>query len=339
MVLIYKTNKFMARKILVALIHPDEFNQFIPFNGYINSIKNNFDYVVGVVPENPLILLSSANEYYTIKNESMNELKYPQVLDTSTRLNNAFINKCVAQVLNDFKNDDLTFISWQPTNYHEGVLTKNMINTDVYRVSFKWAQEWYKTKQLICPTEQTYNRIKERYQHLFDSNTFILLSRNFKNKATIHNSDSIIINFQDLVAFLTTKLTIINIGFPPVSCNLNDNYYELNESFTQDELLSLFYLSKGVIFQADSGGFLAHYASNIDSFILTSQWSLAGEYDNFDIISHKTDEVPTVQLNRYIKTIHNANQPNNFPAITNILLNHHQIRTLKFSESKKITYV
>lgn len=327
-------------KILVAVIHPDEWNQYIPFNGYINSIKNNYDHVIGIVPENAVLLLSEADEYYTIKNSDLNELRYPVVLDTGSRLNHDFVNKCTEQVITDFKNDELIFLSWQPTKYHNGIVSEEMPVADQYRIAFKYAQSWYKTGKLICPTEKTFLKIKEKYSNIVNDKTFVILSRNFKNKALLHNSETMMPNFKGLLKYLSGNgIKLINIGFPPVSCDINDNYFEINEPLTQDELVSIFYLTNGVIMQADSGGFLAHFASNIDSFILTHQWMLDGESDNFEIISYKNKIVDTVSLLPYINTINNIDLPDNFEAIKNILYEYKIKRELKFSEEKRITYV
>lgn len=327
-------------KILIAAIHPDEWNQYIPFNSYISQVKNNYDYIIAAVSENAAILLSEADEFYTVKNSDLNEFQYPAILDTGERSNHNFVNTCVDQIINDFKNDDLTFLSWQPTKYHEGIINSSMPVSDQYRIAFKYAQDWYKSGKLIYPTEKTYNRIKEKYSNIINDKTFVILSRNFKNKALLHNSETMIPNFKGLLKYLPENgIRLINIGFPPVNCSVTDNYFEINEPLTQDELVSIFYLTNGAIMQADAGGFLAHFASNIDSFILTHQWTLDGESNNFEIISHKNKTVNTTSLIPYLNTINDINQPDNFEAIKNILFNHITKRDLKFSKEKKITYV
>lgn len=322
----------MSKNILVAIIHPDEWNQFIPFSGYLQGIKNNYDYVIGVVPEAPLILLE-ADEYYTVKNEDLKGLRYPGVLDTPNRVNHNFINKCVERVIRDFKNDKLTFISWQATKYHRGVLPT--VNVDIYKKTFKCAQDWYKTKKLIYPTEEAYNRVKAKYGHLFDNNSFVVVSRNFKKKALVENTATLIVNFDKMMEFLTdNKMKIINVGFPPAHCSIdNGNYHEINDPMSQDELVGLFYLAKGVMLPASSAGWLAHFASNVDVFALTAQWGPD------DMISHKSSEVSTGQLHQYLKLIQVLDREDNFQAVFDTLSNHKTTRKLKFADKKKITYV
>lgn len=330
----------MKRKILVALMHPDEWNQYIPFNGYIKSIKDNYDYIISVAAENPLHLLSEADEYYTIKNSDLKHLGYPTILDSPIRTNDLFIEKCCEQILKDFPEDNLTLISWQKTKYHGGIIKSSMSTNEQYRVAFKYAQAWYDAQKLIYPTENVYNNIKQKYGHLFNDDTFIVISRNYKNKATIQNTNSIVTNFYDLLKFLTHRgLQIINIGFPPVNCQIENNYVEINEPLTQNELFSLFYLAKGVMLSASSGGFVSHYASNSDFFILADQWSLPGEFENFDVVSKKTKTVPTIHLMKYLKHIYDLKKENNFEMIYDILKNHQQQRKLVFSLEKKITFV
>ena len=262
-------------RVLIAAIHPDEWNSYIPFDGYIKTIKHNYNYIVGVVAEYPAILISEADEYYTISNDKMiRSRSYPYVLDTDIRRNNEFVNTCVSQAVNDFKNHNLDIIYWQNTDNHTGVLDKEIIrsNTNDYRMSFYYAQQWYKSNSLICPTIKTFNNIKQKYSKLFDDKTFIITTRNYSFKSSSWNT-AVLPCFYELLEFLTNNnIKIINIGFPPVHCNFTSNYCEINEQLTQDELVSLFYLAQGVLLQACSTGFLAHYASNVDSFILTEQW-------------------------------------------------------------------
>ena len=328
-------------KILVALIHPEEWNQYIPFNGYISTIKNNYDYVIGVVAEKPLILLSEVDECYTIT-DGLCGTSYPSILDTSSRENHQFINKCVEQIKQDFSEDELTFISWQKTAHHTGIIDIHSRNpSEVYRTSFGYAQVWYKLHKTIQPTEKTFINISKKYGHLFDDKTFILLSRNFKNKSPIHNSKTCIINFEPLLDFLVNNgIRIINIGFPPANCNIiNDNYVELNLPLTQDELFSLFYLSRGVILGANAGGFVSHLSSNNDMFTLTDEWKIPPDYSIFELIKHKVATVDTIPLHNKLKLINTLDVDDDFGGILEILNNHKTKRILNFDEPKKITYV
>jgi hypothetical protein len=326
----------MNRKVLIALMHPDEWNQYIPFNGYIASIKKDYDHVVAVVERNPMALLSEADEYYTVKNTL-----YPGILDSSSRVNNSFINKCVEKVKEDFKDDELTFVSWQKTNYHGGIVNILGPAIHVYTTSFKYAQDWYKSGGLIYPTADAYNRMKDKYSGIFNENTFVVLTRNFKNKAVGGNTKRIIPGFEELINHLTTNgIKIVNVGFPPCNCNIdNENYVELNDPFSQDELLGLFYLSQGVLLQANAGGFVGHLASNADMFPLTHEWFSIDDTESFELIKYKTKKVKTMQMKNFLRLQHLPDSKDNFGAILSELKNHKSTVDKIFQEPKKITYV
>lgn len=328
------------RKILVASIHPEEWNQYIPFNGYISTIKRDYDHVVGVVAYNPLILLSEADEYYTVENGSSG-FAYPALLNTSARENHGFIDKCISQIKKDFQSDELHFVSWQDTHETKGVVNIHGNAAVVYRKSFSCAQDWYKSGKLIRPTLSSYNSISSKFGHLIAEDTFIVLTREYSNKAPIHNTKTSIPNFELMIKFLVENgIKILNIGFPPATCSItSENYAEFNQPLTQDELVSLFYLSKGVLMQADAGGFVGHFASNCDFFILTDQWSLDGEFSNFDILPHKTKEVDTISLKEHLKLLTTPNNPDNFQAILDTLKNYNPKKVKTFQEEKKITFV
>lgn len=323
------------KKTLIALIHPDEWNQYIPFNGYLSSIKHDYKNIIGVVSENAISLISEADEYFTIKNDNLKNLGYPQILETKHRANHDFINKCTEEILKSYSKDEIDIISWQPTKYHKGILTKNLVNTHVYIKTFEYAQKWYKTGKLIYPTEETYSKIKNKYGHLFaNDDVYVLISRNFKNKARANNTHERVPNFKEMITHLVSNnIKIINIGFPPSPCEIeSDNYIEIDDRLTQDELISIFYMAKGVLLPADSSGFVSHYASNADIFTITNQWGLPGYGNIFDIISTKTKEVPSVNLAQLIVN-------NNFDEIENILKNHKRIRKNVYTSLKKITFV
>ena len=77
------------KKILLALTHPDEWNQLLPFNSYIKSIKDNYEKVIAVVPYKGYVVISEADEIITVNDGDF--FSYPNVLDTPNRKNEAFI--------------------------------------------------------------------------------------------------------------------------------------------------------------------------------------------------------------------------------------------------------
>jgi len=323
----------MNNKILVAMIHPEEWNQYIPFDGYLKSIKNNYSKIICVVHEYAKIFITSADIIYTMKNSEM-DIKYPAFLDTNVRENHYFIDKCIDEIKKDFPNEELEFVSWQSTSHHSGIVDIRYA-TQTYKTSFKYAQEWYKSGSLVYPTEKTFNKIKLKYGGIFDKKTFIILTRNFKNKASVYNTSNFMPEIDNFVNhLLDNDLKIINIGFPPHNCNIkNSNYIEIDDDLSQDELISLFYLSNGVLIQGNAGGFVSHFSSNVDMFIYSDQWYMPGEFESFDLISHKNKSVKTIDITKY------TDNPENFKIISDILTNHKKSHKLLFSDKKETKYI
>jgi hypothetical protein len=327
----------MNNKILVAMIHPEEWNQYIPFDGYLKSIKNNYSKILCVVHEYAKIFITSADVIYTMKNSEM-DIKYPSFLDTSVRENHFFIDRCVEEIKKDYPTENLEFVSWQGSNHHSGIVDIRYA-TETYQTSFKYAQEWYKSGNLVYPTEETFNKIKLKYEKPFDEKTYIILTRNFKNKANVYNTSHFMPEIDKFINhLLKNNLKIINIGFPPHNCDvINDNYVEICEDLSQDELLSLFYLSNGVLIQGNAGGFVSHFSSNIDMFVYSDQWYLPDQFESFDLISHKNKSVKSIDISKYTES--NDNLELNYQIVSDILTNHKKTTKLLFSDKKETKYI
>jgi hypothetical protein len=135
-------------------------------------------------------------------------------------------------------------------------------------------------------------------------------------------------------------LNIVNIGFPPHNCDVqSNNYMEISDDLSQEELLSLFYLSRGVLMQANAGGFVSHFSSNVDMFFYSEQWFLPGEFDNFDLLSHKNKLVSTEDISQHIKPIDGVDVDMKFYSIVKLLTNHKKKFNLLFSDDKPTIYV
>lgn len=91
--------------------------------------------------------------------------------------------------------------------------------------------------------------------------------------------------------------------------------------------------------QSDAGGFVSHFSSNSDFFILTDQWYFAGEFDSFDILSHKTKDVDTIDISKYLKTLANPDNADDFESILLELKSHNSKKSIIFEKEKKITFV
>lgn len=288
------------KKILLALTHPDEWNQLLPFNSYINSIKDNYEKVIAVVPYKGYIVITDADEIVTVKDGDL--FSYPNILETPHRRNNQFLDKCVNYCITKYGKENLEIKSWQKTDYHDGVVDEfNKPIYEYYKTSFNYVKNFLETESTIKPTKVVFQQINSKYGYLFDDKTFIVMTRNFTNKSTVHNTIHSVPDLEEKLKYLIDNgLKIINIGFPPQHYDINENYIELYENLTQDELISLFYLSRGILISADAGGFATHYGSNVDFYLMTGEWSLLNPDVSIGVVgSKKTNS--TIFINNLTK--------------------------------------
>lgn len=278
-------------KKLLALTHPDEWNQLLPFNSFIRNLKdsNNYDYVIAVVPYKGYIVISEADEIITIKDGDL--FSYPSILEKlDTRRNDEFLSRCVNFCFEKYGSENIDIKSWQNTEFDTGVVDEvNRPPIDYYLNSFNYAKNFFDNGLTIKPTKKVFELVEKKYSHLFDDNTLIIITRNFTNKANIHNTTNSLPFLEKTLQFLIDNgLKIVNIGFPPKSFDIkNTNYFEINDSLTQDELISLFYLSSGVMMASDAGGFVTHYGSNVDFYIMTEEWSVKNKEVSISLVDSK----------------------------------------------------
>jgi hypothetical protein len=278
-------------KKLLALTHPDEWNQLLPFNSFIKSLKeqNGYEYVIAVVPYKGNIVISEADEIITVADGDL--FSYPDILEKlDTRRNDDFLNRCVRFCFEKYGSDNIDIKSWQNTEYDDGVVDEiNKPPLDYYRKSFEYAKKFFDGGLTIKPTKKIFKEVENKYGHIFNDKTLILLTRNFNNKANIHNTTNTLPYLEETLNYLTNNgIKIVNIGFPPKSFNINnENYTEINDNLTQNELVSLFYLSNGVMMAADAGGFVTHYGSNVDFYIMSEEWSVTNKQVSISLIEAK----------------------------------------------------
>jgi len=236
-------------KKLLAITHPDEWNQLLPFNSFIRNLKelNGYEYVIAVVPYKGNIVISEADEIITIKDGDL--FSYPAILEKlDTRRNDDFLNRCVKFCFEKYGSENIDIKSWQNTDYDDGVVDEiNKPPLEYYRKSFEYAKKFFDDGLTITPTKKIFEYVKQKYGNLFNDKTLIVLTRNFTNKANIHNTANL----------------------------------------TQNELISLFYLSSGVMMAADAGGFVTHYGSNVDFYIMSEEWSVTNKQVSISLIDSK----------------------------------------------------
>ena len=333
------------RRVLVGIIYPDEWNQYIPFNSYLSNVKSDYDEIICVISERPMCLLSEADTIYTIANEKMGKKSYPFILDNCESAKVSFIDDCIDKIKEDYKGDDIKITVWknnpeQSIDFENFVLSEQWGAGTIYKKSFELAGEWLEKENLIYPSHETYLEIEKKYGYLFNNNTFVLLTRNFSIKSQVENTKNMFPYISETVDYLVNNgIRIINIGFPCLPLDIeNDNYVQLNPEFTQDEMISFFYMSKGVICGASSGGFMSNIASNCNFFVMNSQWFPNGD-NIYDLISKKNKKIRTTDLSPYLNSLHFPNNNNEYSEVLRILLEHNKDNDLKFSEPKKIIYI
>jgi hypothetical protein len=96
---------------------------------------------------------------------------------------------------------------------------------------------------------------------------------------------------------------------------------------SNSNIISLFYLSRGVLTAADAGGFITHYGSNVDFYVLNEEWSVTNTEINVSLIDSK-------KTNLTFKLVGLSDDE-----ILDIIIKNNRPQTLEFSEPKKITII
>jgi hypothetical protein len=242
--------------------------------------------------------------------------------------------KQINDLLNKTKNEILDIIKPQQSY--------DWYNVDNLRSSF--IRDWgylsnlMQEGKLLKPTETIYNQIKDKYGFKNTAKTFLLLSRNFKNKHSYDNTDKQLPCVKELILqCLNNNINFINIGFPVLPLGiLYTNYREINEKLTHEELLSIFYLSDGILNSGICGSYCMNLCSNIDVFTFTKEWRF--EDNSLLSLNEKRREF----LSNKVLTkdiIYDENNKNYVIDTFNILNNHVPVYKKEFAQPKEITFI
>jgi hypothetical protein len=331
-----------------------EYSANIRFSVFINFLKNTkeFDKIVVVCFDTLFSIFPDADEFITVSKNFLNKTNssFPNILENMDLRNNSSFHKLSIEYINKIKNENDLVLFWDDfsiTDDNNNVLYENYIDINPYMTNpvtqthdplgATYRRDYNKLNGIIsnnfytAPTLNDYKKIKNNYSNLFkNENTVTIVTRNFKKKQPIYNTDNLIPNLKNFINHLINNgITVVNIGFPPVNFNFdNENYFEINDDLSQGELLSLFYLSKLSIFNFENAGYQVHAVSKINVLkILTEfqgEFIFSGRKLNTDILTEDITEM-----------INN----NDFENILSIIKNCKRIDDLVFSENKKITYV
>jgi hypothetical protein len=341
----------MEKQKLICFSPICEWNDFVTFNCYLNEIKSNFDDLIVVVSEKALSIITAADSYITIESNKLDRnSNYPNnleikghcqikiiddiVVNTHVRNNTNFFELAYEYIKNnnEFSNYKIVFYENEFNLYG-----KDAVST--YTYLFNGLNDILKKGELIYPTEDTFKKIEKKYINLFNpyKKTYLIITRNFNNKANEENTINLLPDIEDTIYNLTKNgIRIINIGFPAQKLNIsNENYYELNEeSLTQEELISFMYLTDGVLLSGRSGGFAAHIQSNADIFLIYPEWSLINKDINIEVFPARM-QIPQV----YSNDISSLFLTNNFNEIYSVLSSHIKVSKRIFSTYKKIRFI
>lgn len=316
----------------------DEYNMFSRFNSFLVKLKKRFAYIIAVVPEKAITILSEAYEIISASNEYLNKkgANYPDILNIMNGSRNISDFYQKALQIAKTKYPDYQILYYAKTMDHVAVdendipifpeLTKQLLGDAMTR-DYQMTANWLKNNNLLYPTKETFSLINNKYSSIFEDDTFIIMTRNFSDKQPEHNTQIKYEFVKDFIEFMTNKgYKIINLGFPPSPFKINSNLYlELyDKNLTQDEIMSLFYLSKGIF--VSHSGLPVHICCNANIFNYTPEhWvSLVEARQNNNKVS--TFDVKDEMINK------------DFESILNKINQVRQINKI-FSERKKIYWV
>jgi len=199
-----------------------------------------------------------------------------------------------------------------------------------------------KEGNFLKPEFKTFQNIKEKYGSIFDKKTYIIVTRNFEKKQSNTNTLQTVPELKEIIPYLLNNgIKIVNIGFPPQKLhNHHENYVELHGSFSQDDLMSLFYLSEGIILSGENGGFSIHASTMNDVFLISKEWSVkhltTTDNNQFSLENarNKSQDLVAKTYNLIEKI-----RKKDYNKILNVFLNHKKTSKQEFSSNIKKCYM
>ena len=290
-----------------------EFHAFLKCNLFLKEIKKRYSNIriVCAIPEKALGTISEADELLLASNEYMDKqgANLPEVLNLMTKNGREEASTRWIDTVNFIKeryeNDD----GFKIVKYHEfDILDVNdsLVFSNWYskgtglghwRRDFGNMCEAIRQGDFLRPEFETFKSIKSKYGSIFDENTYIIITRNFEKKQSDSNTLQTIPELNRVIpVLLDNGIKIVNIGFPPQNISdFHKNYLELYDQLSQDELMSLFYLSSGVILSGENGGFSTHASTMNDVFLLSKEWSVkhltVSDKEQFSLESARNENV------------------------------------------------
>ena len=294
-----KTNK----KIIVYC-PLNEFHSFFKCNIFLSKLKEAFKdtEIICAIPEKAIGTITEADELIITSNEYMDAqgINIPEILDIVSdggreNSTNRFTDT-IKFIEQKYKNDDYRIIKYgeeeildlnnnrlfrDSTFYSTGKRADRFYGVPNdpnyhWRRDFSGINEFVSNGNFLKPEFETFMKIKNKYESIFNEKTYIIITRNFNNKQPETNTLNVIPQLKEIIPMLLNNgINIVNIGFPPQEISEpHKNYTTLSEDLTQDELMSLFYLSSGIILSGENAGFSTHAPTMNDLFIISKEWSM-----------------------------------------------------------------
>lgn len=267
----------------------DEFNSFFRFNVFLYQLKKRIEcHITAALPYKAISVVSEADDYLTVEDSFFDSkgANYPQVLDIMTDRNiTDFREFCYSKIDKEEYDDILVYGVFKITTLDGRDFTKYGIDIwfnepDLGKTYFlrdiHWFRQWLSSPgKSLKPTTANFEKMESKYNV---RESFILITRNFLNKQPTTNTHISIPNLKEMVEYLCeNEIAITNIGFPPSPLSINNpNYLEINDKLSQEDLMSLFYLSRGLLLTGENAGYIVHSASEADIFLIKEEWGSMG---------------------------------------------------------------
>jgi len=335
-----------------------EFHAFLKCNLFLRELKKRYKNIkiICAIPEKAVGTISEADELLLASNEYMNEqgANLPEVLnimtDNGRELASTRWKDTVEFIQKKYKNNS----DFKIVKYHEfGIsdLDDNTIFSSWFskdhglghwRRDFENLCSFIREGNFLRPEFKTFQNIKEKYGSIFDKKTYIIVTRNFENKQPNTNTLQAVPELKEIIPYLLNNgIKIVNIGFPPQKLyDHHENYVELRDPFSQDDLMSLFYLSEGVILSGENGGFSTHASTMNDIFLISKEWSVKHltviDNNQFSLENarNKSQDLEAKTYNLIEKI-----REKDYNEILNIFLNHKKTSKQEFSSNIEKYYM
>jgi hypothetical protein len=331
-----------------------EFHSFFKCNLFLRELKKRYKdiRIICAIPEKAIGTISETDELIIASNEYMDKqgANLPEVLNVVTENGR--------ELLSTRWFDTNKFIQKKYKNADDFKLVKysefNILDANNNIVFSKWFSKgsglghWRRDFGNLCsfvregnflkPEFDTFQNIKDKYGSMFNDKTYIIITRNFEKKQPSTNTLQVVPELKELIPFLLNNgIKIVNIGFPPQKLHdYHENYIELDDQLSQDDLMSLFYLSNGVILSGESGGFSTHSSTINDVFLISAEWSIKHLGSAYSIESARKDNIETgLKTYNLINNIKNRN----YDEILKTFLNHRKSLKQEFSPNLEKRYI